>query len=73
MSGNVYEWCLDRYGEYTGDQTDPKGPSNFSGRVGRSGAWDDGARYCRSATRGFGEPGNRSSALGLRLALVPVQ
>ena len=27
MHGNLYEWCNDRYGVYSGDETDPVGPS----------------------------------------------
>ena len=70
MSGNVWEWCNDRYDDYSSDaQTDPWGPSNGSGRVGRGGSWDGNAGYCRSSSRGNYFPDGRYIILGFRLAL----
>lgn len=70
MSGNVYEWCEDRYGEYNGsDQTNPKGPSSGPNRVNRGGCWGDLAGNCRSAFRNNYGPDYRNDYLGLRLAL----
>ena len=70
MSGNVWEWCADWYGDYSsGAQTNPKGPYEGLGRVFRGGSWFDIVGCCRSSFRFGNYPANRGYDLGLRLAL----
>jgi len=67
MHGNVWEWCLDRYGKYpSGSVTDPSGASSGSARVDRGGGWGRNASYCRSAFRGGNSPEYAGSRLGFR-------
>ena len=68
-SGNVNEWCWDRYAGYpAGPVTDPTGAAAGALRVLRGGSWLNNARHCRSAFRdGYG-PDNRNSRVGLRPA-----
>ena len=69
MSGNVWEWCQDWYGNYSGNaQTNPKGPDSGSIRVLRGGGWNDCGTGCRSSYRSICSPGNRGN-VGFRLAL----
>ena len=70
MTGNVWEWCADWYGDYSsGAQTNPKGPYDGSDRVCRGGGWGSLARLCRSSNRSYSYPTYRDGSLGLRLAL----
>ncbi len=71
MSGNVWEWCNDRKGDYSSDaQTNPKGPNGGPYRVYRGGSWDDFAENCRSSTRNDNSPDDRDCDVGLRLCLT---
>ena len=70
MSGNVWEWCSDRYGAYSSSsQVNPKGPSSGSDRVRRGGCWLSNARNCRVSPRSYGSPDYGFDDLGFRLAL----
>lgn len=70
MSGNVWEWCSDRYGSYSSSSlTDPTGPSKGGERVRRGGSWGGGERVSRSSCRCGNTPDTNGSYIGLRLAI----
>ena len=70
MTGNVLEWCKDRYGKYSSSsQTNPTGATSGFYRVFRGGGWSKTARFCRSSCRDNYGPGYRYINLGLRLVL----
>ena len=81
MSGNVLEWCFDRYdnnptandGAYEsgGFVTDPQGAASGSDRVRRGGSWGDSARGCVVGGRSASYPGYSYVILGFRVACRP--
>ena len=70
MTGNVWEWCQDRYGSNeSSSQTNPTGTASGSCRMCRGGSWINDSRHCRSSFCYLVTPGDRSYFLGLRLVL----
>jgi len=74
MHGNVWEWCLDWYGDYAVTSVDdPQGPTAGSYRVLRGGSWYSYSIGCRSALRSNLNPDSRYYCLGFRVVLPPGQ
>ena len=70
MSGNVWEWCQDWYGNYSsGEQTNPTGLATGSGRVYRGGGCCINAKNCRVSNRFSVDASDHYDDLGLRLVL----
>ncbi|MEK0447018.1 MAG: hypothetical protein RLZZ399_2339, partial [Verrucomicrobiota bacterium] len=67
MAGNVFQWCWDWYGTYSGGN-DPKGSAAGSSRVLRGGYWSGDAGDARCAQRFSGTPSDAFDDYGFRLA-----
>lgn len=68
MSGNVWEWCWDRYEAIpAGTNTDYTGGVSGEGRLWRGGSWNYDASNCTVAYRNFVNPNNQVSFNGFRV------
>jgi uncharacterized protein (TIGR02996 family) len=73
MHGNVWEWCLDWYGEYydsKGGKEDPRGLESGTSRVQRGGSWYGEPGHCRAAYRSRNGPPDRFSNFGFRVCFA---
>ncbi len=68
MSGNVFEWCSDWYGNYSGEAvSNPQGPKNGSDRILRGGCWDTEDKTCGIVFRDYNYPNSANDVNGFRV------
>ncbi|MCO6487086.1 MAG: formylglycine-generating enzyme family protein [Phaeodactylibacter sp.] len=77
MSGNVYEWCLDWFGDRYyqeclegGTANNPRGPETGTYRIFRGGCWNYSPERCRVAYRHHDRPWRGYPYLGFRLVMA---
>ncbi len=72
MTGNVWEWCSDWYGDryhnISSNKNNPKGPESGTRRVVRGGSFGYEEDQCFVAGRGSYTPGGGNIIFGFRLA-----
>ena len=72
MSGNVWEWVSDWYGNYSAEeQINPQGPSSGTNRVLRSGSYVTQAARCAIKYRQARQADHPDVHIGFRIVLDP--
>ena len=74
MTGNVWEWCQDRFdAEYykRSPAADPVNADKGTKRAERGGSWAFTPDYCRAAFRFALGPADSYDTLGFRILLAP--
>ncbi len=70
MSGNLFEWCQDFYGDLSDEpQVNPTGPATGPGKITRDGSWERDAYWSAVARRTYWDPNEKGDDTGLRLAM----
>jgi len=70
MSGNVWEWCSDSYGQYSNKrQTNPKGAASGDYRIVKGGGYTSSGTQCRVSSRKSFYQGGKDNMTGFRLAM----
>ena len=72
MSGNVREWCWDKFGEYPSAKIDPKGVASSWGRVRRGGSWNFGTGFNTVVYREKAAPTRLHHDIGFRLCRTDI-
>ncbi len=70
MSGNVFEWCWDGYGEnyyFSKQDFNPKGYENKWQKICRGGCWNYNIDYCKNARRAKWGRDGRQNNVGFRV------
>jgi formylglycine-generating enzyme required for sulfatase activity len=70
MSGNVWEWVNDRYGDnsFPSSGKNPQGPASGEYRVNRGGSWNNIPNLNKAKFRGGNTPDTKGLNCGFRLA-----
>lgn len=73
MSGNVWEWCKDLYGDnyIISDINNPSGVQNGEYRVIRGGGWNSNTPNLRVSYRDCARPERRMGSCGFRVVCIP--